>query len=200
MDGRIGIFGGTFDPVHTGHMAMAVCAMEQARLDKVIFLPNGNPPHKQQGEYADGTHRYNMLTLATDFEPRFEVSDYELDGMRHYTFDTMGYFKSAYPDSDILFIIGADSLDYLHKWYRGEELIRQNTFVVINRHFRKEYDFNENISRIRSMGGSVIVADMPFADVSSTEIRNAVRMGKTDLPLDGKVAEYIRLNKLYCKE
>ncbi|MBQ8526329.1 MAG: nicotinate (nicotinamide) nucleotide adenylyltransferase [Clostridia bacterium] len=200
MKGKIGIFGGTFDPVHKGHLAMAECAGNQAELDMVIFLPNGNPPHKKQGGYADGIHRFNMLKLATQHEPRFQVSDYELDGQRHYTFHTMEHFKDVYPDSEIMFIIGADSLDYLHSWYRGEELIRNNTFIVVNRHFREGYNFYDNIAAIENMGGKLIVADMPCIDVSSTQIRSGISAGITDLPLDSKVYDYIRLNKLYCKE
>lgn len=200
MKSRIGIFGGTFDPVHNAHIQMAHCAMKEASLDKIIFLPNGNPPHKEQGEYADGAHRFNMLKIAIDAEPRFEVSDYEIDGLRHYTYDTMQHFKVLYPDSEVLFIIGADSLDYLHSWHRGGELIKNNTFVVINRHFRADYNFDENIASVKALGGKVIVADMPCMDVSSTMIRKAIELGRTDLPIDSRVAEYIKSNKLYCKE
>ena len=197
MNGRIGIFGGTFNPVHNGHIAIAKCAMEQAKLDRVIFLPNGNPPHKRNGDYADASHRLNMLRLAIEGENGFCVSDYELDGQRHYTFDTMEYFKKYYSDCEVMFIIGADSLDYLHRWYRGEELIKNNTFVVINRRFRSDYDFDKNIDDITEMGGRLIVADMPFADVSSTQIRKDISDGAEKLPLNGNVYKYIRANKLY---
>ena len=198
MAGRIGIFGGTFDPVHSGHMAMADCVFKQAGLEKLIFLPNGNPPHKPYGEYAEGTHRFNMLSLAVKDKEGYEVSDYELDGQRHYTFDTLEYFKGIYPQHEVVFIIGADSLDYLHKWYRGEELIRNNSFVVVNRNFRNDYDFEKNIMHIRDMGAKLFVCDMPCVDVSSTQIRQAVAEGVSDLPLDTEVYEYIKFNNLYC--
>lgn len=200
MKGRIGIFGGTFNPVHAGHIAIGRCAAEEAGLDEVIFLPNGNPPHKSSDEYVDGRHRFNMLRLATAGERGFSVSDYELDGERHYTFETMEYFKSLYPDAEVMFIIGADSLDYLHLWHRGEELIKSNTFIVVNRRFREGYSFRENILRIEKMGGKIIVADMPFADVSSSQIRSDIAMGADNPAVNGDVYDYIRLNKLYCKE
>lgn len=186
--------------MHSGHIAMARCAKEKVGLDSVVFLPNGNPPHKKIGEYADGSHRLNMLKIAISGEEGFCVSDYELDGERHYTVDTMEYFKKRYPDSEVMFIIGADSLDYLHKWHRGEELIKNNTFIVINRRFRENYSFRENISRVEKMGGTLIVADMPFADVSSTAIRRDISLGAENLQINSDVYDYIRLNKLYCKE
>lgn len=200
MESRIGIFGGTFDPVHNGHIDVAYCALKEARLDKVIFLPNGNPPHKKSGEYTDATHRYNMLQIATEHEKRFEVSDYELSGERHYTYDTMEHFKSLYPQSDVLFIVGADSLDYLHKWYRAEELIKNNAFVVINRNFRENYSLDDNIAYIKSLGGRVIRADMGCVDISSTQVRSYISQGIEALPIPDRVADYIIFNKLYGKE
>ena len=198
MKKRIAVFGGTFDPVHSGHMAVARYTAQQVNLDKIIFLPNGNPPHKDSGEYADGFHRYNMLVLATESYPSYEVSDYELDGKRHYTYETLEHFKKLYPQCNVMFIIGADSLDYLDKWHRGEELIRNNTFIVVNRNFRKGYDFEKNIKKIRDAGGDIIVVDMPFADISSTEIRADIKQGKKNNMIDLKVEKYIIENKIYC--
>ena len=200
MNSKIGILGGTFDPVHNGHIRMAYCALNEARLDKIIFLPNGNPPHKRIGEYTDATHRYNMLKIATEHDKRFEVSDYELSGERHYTYDTMEHFKSLYPQSDVLFIVGADSLDYLHKWYRAEELIKNNAFVVINRNFRENYSLDDNIAYIKSLGGRVIRSDMGCVDISSTQVRSYISQGIEALPIPDRVADYIIFNKLYGKE
>lgn len=198
MKKRIAVFGGTFDPVHLGHMAVAKCCAKQANLDRIIFVPNGNPPHKDSGEYADGFHRYNMLRLATEFQPHYEVSDYELDGERHYTYETMEHFKKLYPECEVMFIVGADSLDYIDKWHRGEELIRDNTFIAVNRNFRSGYNFEKNIKKIRSAGGSIIVADMPFQDISSTQIRQDLQQGKKNPMINSKVEKYIIENNIYC--
>ena len=201
MKNRIGIFGGPFDPVHLGHLSMAKSAVDGGKLDKVIFVPNGQPPHKD-GDSASGEHRFNMLKIATCGFDKFSVSDYELDTSQyHYTVDTMRHFKKMYPDSDVMFILGADSLNYVDKWMDAKNLILENTFLVINRNFDKEYDISDNINRIKCLGGEVVKVDMPFVDISSTKIRQAILTNRTaeNLVPDG-VWKYIKDNKLYIGE
>lgn len=199
MNKKIGIFGGTFDPVHMAHLHMAQCALEQAKLDKVIFLPNGTPPHKENSGITAGEHRYNMLVLATKDNPCFEVSDYELSkvGMC-YTADTMRYYRSAYPDDSFVFILGADSLDYLDRWYDGENLVKENSFLVAVRDVRGGYDFGDNIRRIEDMGGKVEVVQMPPIEISSTYIRETASKGHSVAYLTTPMVEqYIRDKELY---
>jgi nicotinate-nucleotide adenylyltransferase len=143
-----------------------------------------------------------MLEIATKGFDKFSVSDYELDTSGyHYTVDTMRHFKKIYPDSDVVFILGADSLNYVDKWMDAKNLILENTFLVINRNFDKEYDISDNINRVKSLGGDVVKVDMPFVDISSTKIRQAIKNSLTakDLMPDG-VWEYIIDNKLYIGE
>lgn len=199
MNKKIGIFGGTFDPVHMAHLHMAQCALEQGKLDKVIFLPNGTPPHKENNGITDAEHRYNMLVLATEDNPRFEVSDYELtrDGFC-YTVDTMRYFRSAYPEDSFVFILGADSLDYLDRWYDGENLIKENSFLVAVRDFRQGYDIQANIRRIEDMGGKIELIQMPPLDISATYIRTTASQGYSVAYLTTpEVEQYIRDKELY---
>ena len=199
MNKKIGIFGGTFDPVHMAHLHMAQCALEQGQLDKVIFLPNGTPPHKENNGITDAEHRYNMLVLATEDNPRFEVSDYELtrDGFC-YTVDTMRYFRSAYPEDSFVFILGADSLDYLDRWYDGENLIKENSFLVAVRDFRQGYDIQANIRRIEDMGGKIELIQMPPLDISATYIRTTASRGCSVAYLTTpEVEQYIRDKELY---
>lgn len=197
---KIGIFGGSFDPVHNAHINMAKCAMEQAGLNKVIFVPNGNPPHKT-GLMAGNCERLDMLKLAIHKISGFEVSDYEIKKEDLcYTVDTMRYFKKIYPDATLMFIVGADSLDYIHKWNRADELKSENTFIAVNRSFDKGYNFKDNVLKCRSSGWNIITVDMPFMDVSSTNIRNLAEMGQdvSDY-VPQKVAQYIKDNKVYLK-
>lgn len=201
MKNRIGIFGGLFDPVHIGHLSMARCAVDGGEVNEVIFVPNGQPPHKD-GFCASGEHRFNMLKIATGKYDEFSVSDFELDtSCFHYTVDTMRHFRNMYPDSEVVFILGADSLNYVDKWMDAQNLILENTFLVINRHFDKEYNISDNVNRIKSLGGHVERVDMPFVDISSTQIREAILSGKAaeSFVPDG-VWEYIKDNKLYIGE
>ncbi len=197
---KIGIFGGSFDPVHNAHINMAKCAMEQSGLDRVIFVPNGNPPHKTE-LMAESTQRLDMLKLATYGISGFEVSDYEIKKENLcYTVDTMRYFKKIYPDATLMFIVGADSLDYIHKWNRADELKSENTFIAVNRSFTQDYDFEDNVLKCRSSGWNIVTADMPFMDVSSTKIRALAEMGQdVSEYVPKKVAQYIKEKKVYLK-
>ncbi len=198
---RIGIFGGAFDPVHLAHLNMAHCAVKQAELDKVIFVPNGNPPHKD-GCSATAEQRLKMLEIALDGTHGFEVSDYEIkkDGLC-YTVDTMRHFKEQYLGCELMFILGADSLDYIDRWNRAEQLKKENTFIVINRSFSKDYSFDENVKKCRALGYSIITVDMPFMDISSTMIRDMVKNGQAISKLvPCKVADYIKNNAIYLNK
>lgn len=201
MKKSVGIFGGTFDPVHVGHLEIAQNVIDKGRLDKVIFLPNANPPHKDISQFTDFSHRYNMLKIATEDNPLFEVSDYERDATAiHYTVDTMRYFRSLYGKDNTVLIVGADSLDYIHEWKDGADLIKENKILVINRHFRNGYSLLENINKIKALGGNVEHIEMDFQNISSSDIREAV--GKnlfSESMTTKKVWEYILKNNLYCK-
>ncbi len=198
---RIGIFGGSFDPIHLAHINMAQYALKGANLDKIIFVPNGNPPHKD-GLSATADQRLEMLSLAILDNPYFEVSDYEIKkcGLS-YTVDTMRYFRGIYPNCELFFIVGADSLDYIHKWNRADELKEENTFIAINRNFSNNYSFLENVDKCRSLGYRITVVDMPFMDISSTMVREKVKNGESILDLTPeRVAGYILTHKIYHKE
>lgn len=198
---KIGIFGGCFDPVHYGHLAMAEAAMKAGKLNKIIFVPNGNPPHKN-GVCASGVQRYEMLRLALYGEKRFQVSDYEVNQNKPcYTVETMRHFRARYPGCRLYFIMGADSLDYVDKWYEAEKLREENEFIVINRNFKKDYDFEESIRKCTEKGYSIIKADMPCIDISSTMIRERIKNGESIKDLTFfKVCKFIEDSKLYCKE
>ncbi|NOU36379.1 MAG: nicotinate-nucleotide adenylyltransferase [Kiritimatiellaceae bacterium] len=131
---RIGVFGGSFDPVHMGHLTIAQDAVEQLELDRLIFVPAAVPPHKQGKALAEGRHRFEMLQLATEGNLSFEVSDMELQrGGVSYTFDTMTQVQSEHPGAELFFIVGLDSLTILHAWRNVDQLLEMCTIVPFAR-------------------------------------------------------------------
>lgn len=187
---RLGILGGTFDPPHNGHMAIAAAALKECRLDKVIFIPAKYPPHKPAGEISSESDRLNMLKLAVDDRSEFEISDLELkrDGIS-YTIDTLREVKKLFGRFEILFIIGADNIAEMEGWYRPEAILDSATVVAFNRPgFEPAGKYK---SRIKMLG-------MPPVDISSTEIRNKIKTGEDVAGLlPGAVLDYIEKNGLY---
>jgi len=128
------VFGGSFDPVHMGHLTVAQDAVEQLELDRLIFVPAAVPPHKQDHTLADGEHRFAMLRLAAEDNPAFEVSDMELRrGGVSYTFETMQQIQAEHPGAELFFIVGLDSLMELHLWRNIDELLEQYAVVPFAR-------------------------------------------------------------------
>ena len=131
---RIGVFGGSFDPVHMGHLTIAQDAVEQLELDRLIFVPAAVPPHKQEKTLADGQQRFEMLQLATESNLSFEVSDMELQrGGVSYTVDTMKQIQFEHPGAELFFIVGLDSLTILHSWKNVDQLLKNWTIVPFAR-------------------------------------------------------------------
>ncbi|MFA5259634.1 MAG: nicotinate-nucleotide adenylyltransferase [Candidatus Omnitrophota bacterium] len=187
---RIGILGGTFDPVHIGHMAIAQKALEKCRLDKVIFVPSALPPHKKIPRLASARDRYQMVALATQGNPRFEISDYEIEkGGKSYSIDTVRHFREILPEgTKLFFVVGEDNVDTLETWKDIDCIVEIVTFIVVNRpgfqHHQKKIKFQ-----------SVM---LPGMDISSSYLRRAIAQGKTIKYLvPDKVLEYIEQNQLY---
>jgi nicotinate-nucleotide adenylyltransferase len=130
---RIGILGGTFDPIHVGHLAAAHVAMECARLDRVLFIPSATPPHRGPAE-ADATHRLEMARLAVGDEKRFEVSDLEVRrGGKSFTSDTVGDLKSSFPQDELFLILGWDAARLFSTWHEPDRIRAEASVVVIGR-------------------------------------------------------------------
>jgi nicotinate-nucleotide adenylyltransferase len=131
---RIGVFGGSFDPVHIGHLIIAQDAVEQLELDRMIFVPAAVSPHKQHCQPVEGRHRLEMLQLAIESNFRFEVSDMELArGGTSYTFDTIQHVQADHPNAELFFIMGLDSLVDLHLWRNCDQLLESCTVVPLGR-------------------------------------------------------------------
>ncbi len=182
---RIRLFGGAFNPFHNGHLAIAKTAIKKAELDKIIFIPTGNAPHKKETNISR-TDRLNMLKLAIDGEEKMSVSDYELTKETvSYSADTAEYFKSLYPDDKLFFIIGDDSYNQLHTWREPERIIKAATLLVFPREGAE-------------VGSPAIEIPMPRVEISSSEVRKRIKLGKDCRNLLPKsVFDYIIKNSLY---
>ena len=195
---RIGLMGGSFNPIHRGHVNLARTALDEGCAERVLFLPTGNPPHKKSG-LADKLDRLAMVRLAIEGEADMDVCREEVDreGVI-YTVDTLGILKERMPDADFSYIIGADSLRALHTWKRPETLITLCRFLVVMRPGEGESETLEAAQLWRSRGAEIGFLRMAPMDISSTEIRRRVAAGEPvgDLVPDG-VAAYIRAHGLY---
>lgn len=193
---KIGILGGTFNPIHSGHIAMAEYVLENMGMDRICFLPNGQPPHKKDDKITDKHHRLEMVKLAIEDKTDFYVSDYEIMQNKHcYTVDTIKYFHSL-GDDEYYFIIGADSLFQLSTWKNADELKKICSFIVCDR--ARQGDTDAEVEKLRQQGCNIMLCDMPLVDITSTAIR---RMVKDGMDISGmttdNVAQYIYDNKLY---
>ena len=199
---KIGIMGGTFDPIHLGHLATAESVREIFALDEILFIPAARPPHKLGKPVTDEHHRLAMTTLATRSNKFFRVSDMELKrtGLS-YTLDTMNELHKTFGSStELFFIIGADSLADLSKWHASRELVRKCHFIATTRQ-GVDVDF----SAVESFFGATAREHIhrvttPGLEISSTDIREKARLGRSIKYLVPEVVEeYILREKLYCE-
>lgn len=186
--GKIGIFGGTFDPPHNGHLLMANEVLYSLNLDKIWFMPNNIPPHKQKEPVTETHHRVNMLKRAIEGNPFFQVQLIELEREGpSFTYDTVKILKERYPNEEFYFIIGSDMIENLPHWHRIEELMDMVQFVGVK---RNGYS-NESTFFVKEV-------EVPQFDVSSTMIRERLKNGQAvDYLLPKKVIQYIGENRLY---
>jgi nicotinate-nucleotide adenylyltransferase len=188
---RIGIYGGSFDPIHNGHLRAARAARDALQLDEVVFVPTGIPPHKRDGHFASPLHRYNMACLAIADEPGFRISDIEvLAEIPSYTVDTVRQLvDSRQQATDWYFIFGDDCAANLHRWKGLDELLQRVRFISICRH---------GLHPQPHLRQSVSTLDIPGDATKSRDIRKALTDGNTPgLPLAPKVLSYIEQQGLY---
>ncbi len=200
---RIGIFGGTFNPPHLGHMLLAQAAAEGANLDRLIFMPCAVPPHKAGMKIPDGEHRYNMVKLAIQGNPRFELSDMELEaGGKSYTVKTLESLEILYPDDLLCLIVGADSLCDMEQWFCPGEIFKRAEIIVAHRGGMKTAELNAAIDLFRQKyGARITVVQMPVMELSSSDIRNRIACGKPiRYMVCNKVIDYIDKTEIYKED
>ncbi len=196
---RLGILGGTFDPIHTGHICLAQAVHKYLQLEKVVFIPAYIAPHKVGMDCASAVDRYNMTALAVEKYPYFTVSDLEIKRCGiSYTIDTIMEMQQLYPEYVLYFIIGADSVPLLYTWRRIEQLLQMITFVAAGRP-----GYGHVIEKAcRQLGTAakdkIILLDTPEYAVSSTDIRRRVKKGESlESLVPASVEKYIYGHGLY---
>jgi nicotinate-nucleotide adenylyltransferase len=199
---KTGIIGGTFDPVHLGHLTAAETVREAYGLEQVLFIPAGEPPHKLDQTKTSAWHRYWMTVLATLDNPKFDVSPIEIqrEGIS-YTVDTVSHYKEALgQENEIYFIAGADIISEIADWHHIDALFEKCFFVIVT---RPGFQFERLRDQLAgSLTGTqldkVVSLEIPALDVSSTEIRQKIKDGRTVKYLIPEAVEnYIRKNGLY---
>jgi nicotinate-nucleotide adenylyltransferase len=192
---KIGIMGGTFDPIHLGHMIAAESAREAAGLDEVWFIPTFIPPHKQNLPQASAEVRLAMVELAVADHPFFRVVDYELErGGASYTADTVQVLRQLHPELSFYYIIGADMVMYLPKWVRIEEIVESVAFIGLQRP-----GFEVELTQLpEELAAKVQLVEMPLIEISSTYIREKMRLRQSVRYLVCEnVRIYMEANQLY---
>lgn len=198
---RVGIMGGTFNPIHLAHVEMGKACLKQQNLDKVLFMPSKNPPHKEKKEILSDRNRADMVKLALSGYEELEFSDFELlrDGTT-YTADTLRLLQEKNPHDRYYFIMGADSLLYLDEWYKPDEILKRAVILAIGRNCSTRSELHE---KKRELIGMFPYADIRFVHmeqmpISSSSIRQNISDG---INMEGYLGEsvwnYICDNHLY---
>lgn len=192
---KIGVFGGTFNPPHVGHVRLAKAAADKIGMDKVLIVPSCIPPHKMPGKLADGGERMEMCRIAFAGDDRFEVLSIELDrGSKSYTVETLRELKKQYPDDELYFIIGSDMLETFTQWYLWEEILSLAVICAASRENGFQADLSVYTPAQRER---IALLEIDPLEASSTQIRVAIARRDSSSLLDPAVLEYIEKNGLY---
>jgi nicotinate-nucleotide adenylyltransferase len=194
---RIALYGGTFDPVHTGHLEIARRVTELFEIEKLIFIPAQMAPHKIGRPVTEPIHRYAMLALATQDDPRLLISTYELDHPdRKYTVDTIGHFQGLFGEMcELFFIMGADSWSEIKTWREWERLLTMTNHIVVTRP-----GYEASTAHVGALSKRVFFTDAVMNDVSATNIRRLASEGRIDelaQLVPGPVLDYVRKYGIY---
>lgn len=197
----IGIMGGTFDPIHYGHLVTAEAARTEFNLDKVYFVPSGHPPHKNLEQVTKPEHRYLMTVLSICTNPSFEGSRLEIKRPgKSYAYDTVKSFKNAFPQNELYFITGADAIKEILTWHRVDEILDMCNFVAATRPGYCLEDLKKEELKALPLEylERILTLEVPAMAISSTDIRRRVREDKSiKYLLPEAVEQYIYKYKLY---
>ena len=199
MPNRIGLFGGTFDPPHLGHLILASEAQSQLELIRLLWILTPEPPHKQEQEITSIEHRLAMVELAITDNLTFELSRIELDRPgQHYTLDTIKLIAEQNPNADIVPIIGGDSLRDLPKWHEPQQLVYACHWIGVMRRPSDETNLDELESQLPGISSKVHYVDAPLLEIASREIRSRIANGRSvRYYMPAPVYQYINEHHLY---
>ncbi len=215
---RIGLFGGTFDPIHFGHLRAAEEIKHILNLDKILFIPSATPPHKKNSHITLAKDRLEMIRLAIDGNKYFEISNFELESTSpSYTIITLEHFKNNEPDSEFYFIVGNELFNEIETWRDYKRLFELSNFAVITRPGFSELDSSriplalkdnfryhntiENVISFSNNKKEIVFIEIKGIEISSTDIRGFVNSEQSIKYLvPDKVENYIRSQKLYARE
>lgn len=199
---KIGIMGGTFDPIHNGHLMLGEYAYRHFKLDKIWYMPNGCPPHKNNAKIgSEALTRAEMVRLAIGKKEYFCLQDYEIvKDTTSYSYATLEYFKETYPEDSFYFIIGADSLFAIEKWVHPERVLKACIILAAYRDDKNnKFVMEEQIRMLNEKyGADIRLLETPIMDVSSSELRQMIK-NQEDVSayLPEEVATFIKENGLY---
>lgn len=199
---KTGVFGGTFNPVHKGHIMLAEYCMDSVGLDRIIMIPTAVPPHKISNNLASENDRLNMCKLACRGKENFFVSDIEIKRQgKSYTYETLTQLKEIYPDDHLYTIMGADMFLTLNRWKNPEIIFEKSSIITIPRDEENKHELENFYNKVlKAMGASSVILPNPVMSVSSTFIReNLDNFNLISDMLDKGVFDYIIKNNLYRK-
>ncbi|MBR4085256.1 MAG: nicotinate-nucleotide adenylyltransferase [Lachnospiraceae bacterium] len=200
---RIGILGGTFNPVHIGHLFMAEHARTEMNLDMIMFIPTGVPYMKNNREILPSHIRMEMLEMSITSNPFFVTSDMEIKREGNtYTYETLEELKRLYPEAELFFLVGADCLFTIHKWYQPQRIFNKCTLLAANRNDFPQNELNLQKQHLeKQFHAKVELLNIPQMDISSTKVRENIKEGKSIRYLvTDSVHDYILQNNYYQEE
>lgn len=197
---RIGIYGGSFNPVHNGHIHLALSAAEELNLDRIYLVPSLISPHRSSAEYAPAEDRLEMLRLACLVSEKLGICDYEIRSNRKsYTFYTVEEFRRRFPDDELFLLVGSDMLLCFDTWYRFEDILNNVSLAVVSRRNGDMDELDKKAGFLRKFGRIILCQASPI-EVSSTEIRKKIRKNQNfSCYLDKNVVQYITSSNLYSR-
>jgi nicotinate-nucleotide adenylyltransferase len=197
---RIGVFGGTFDPPHIGHLILAEAAQAQLGLERLLWVLTPDPPHKRNRSITPVEARYDMLLAAISGNPIFEPSRVDLDRPSpHYALDTVRLLSAAHPGDQIIYLMGGDSLSDLPTWYEPVDFVTACNAIGVMRRVGDQIDLESLEAVIPGLSSKVRFIDLPLIEISSSSIRQRAAAGQPyRYFLPPVVFEYIRQNRLYA--
>ena len=197
---KIGLIGGTFDPIHNGHLIIGEYARTALNLDKVIFIPVGIAPHKDNNKITDSAIRVNMINLAIESNPYFAQSFIEVNKHKvAYTIETITSLIDEYPEDELYFIMGGDSIFEIESWKDSKVLMKLCKFIVLNRGYEAKDNIVKKAKELKSLYGmKVQVISSPIIEISSTEIRDRIHKNLSIKYLvPESLEDYIKKENIY---